>query len=77
MHSIWGLTADLYNTVIREQQSVMQGLHRRVLDAVAHSEQLEEQMNLMKQAHKEQVAELLANSEIGWCRPVFPHPILQ
>lgn len=65
MHTIWALNAELYNTVIKEQQAVMQGLHRRVLDAISQSDQLEEKMKLMEQSHKEQVAELLANSELG------------
>lgn len=65
METTWSLNSDLYRTVIKEQQAVMQGMHRRVLDAVVHSEQMDEQMKLMERNHKEEVAELLANSEMG------------
>lgn len=65
MAEVWAMNTDLHNTVIKEQQSVMQDLHRRVLDAVAHSEQIEAQMQLMKKNHEEQVTELMSHSELG------------
>ncbi len=62
MMQMWQSSRRLYESILREQQSVMLGLHRRVLDAVHHTEHVQAQMDDMKKAHAAQVLGLASTS---------------
>lgn len=62
MMQMWQASRDLYESILREQQSVMVGLHRRVLDAAHHTQQVQAQMEEVQRAHAAQVLGLASTS---------------
>ena len=65
MNKLWSNNKELYETVIKEQQEVIQALHRRVMDGNYHTEQIHQQMELMKRDFDDQIKALYRTSNLG------------
>lgn len=62
MMQMWQASRDMFESILREQQSVMLGLHRRVLDAVNHTQLVQGQMEEVQRAHAAHVLGLASTS---------------